>query len=201
MAVQWLRIERMEPTCEADWPCNLAGQPSFLLALPLRIGYLEHCLCWTRRQNSFWKCINTWPADQGDVASRPHLGSVEPVLCTTSFPHVILSVTMPHFWHNEDMHGFSSIWCFFIIWCSSNGRSTKLIELISNRHLSSISWMKCRYVGGKYMHFMTANKCRHPHWARDTVKLAPSLSPQHRSPLWACKATQYIFLSFWAYKS
>jgi hypothetical protein len=31
------------------------------------------------------------------------------------------------------------------------------VELISNRHLSSISCMKCRYVGGKYMHFMTAN--------------------------------------------
>jgi hypothetical protein len=31
------------------------------------------------------------------------------------------------------------------------------MELVSNRHLSSISCMKCRYVGGKYMHFMTAN--------------------------------------------
>jgi hypothetical protein len=33
----------------------------------------------------------------------------------------------------------------------------KLMELISNRHLSSISSMKCRYVSGKYMHFMAAN--------------------------------------------
>jgi hypothetical protein len=32
------------------------------------------------------------------------------------------------------------------------------MELISNRHLSSKSGMKCRYVGGKYMHFMTANR-------------------------------------------
>jgi hypothetical protein len=31
------------------------------------------------------------------------------------------------------------------------------VELISNKHLSSISCMKCRYVGSKYMHFMTAN--------------------------------------------
>jgi hypothetical protein len=31
------------------------------------------------------------------------------------------------------------------------------MELVSNRHLSSISYMKCRYVGGKYMHFMTTN--------------------------------------------
>jgi hypothetical protein len=31
------------------------------------------------------------------------------------------------------------------------------MELISNRHLSSIFCMKCRYVGGKYVHFMTAN--------------------------------------------
>jgi hypothetical protein len=77
-------------------------------------------------------------------------------VCATSFPFVILSVTMPYFGYNEDMHGFWSIWCFSVIWCSQNGRPTKLVELISNRHLSSISWIKCRYDGGKYMHFMTA---------------------------------------------
>jgi hypothetical protein len=33
----------------------------------------------------------------------------------------------------------------------------KFVELVSTRHLSSISCIKCRYVGGKYMHFMTAN--------------------------------------------
>jgi hypothetical protein len=37
----------------------------------------------------------------------------------------------------------------------------KLMELISNRHLSSISLMKCRYVGGKYLHFMTTNTPPH----------------------------------------
>jgi hypothetical protein len=31
------------------------------------------------------------------------------------------------------------------------------MKLISNRHISSTSCMKCRYVGCKYMHFMTAN--------------------------------------------
>jgi hypothetical protein len=31
------------------------------------------------------------------------------------------------------------------------------MELVSNRNLSSISCMKCRYVGSKYMLFMTAN--------------------------------------------
>jgi hypothetical protein len=31
------------------------------------------------------------------------------------------------------------------------------MEQVSNKHLYSISYMKCRYVGGKYMHFMTAN--------------------------------------------
>jgi hypothetical protein len=36
------------------------------------------------------------------------------------------------------------------------------MELVSNRHLSSISCMKCRYVGGKYMHFMTANSRQLP---------------------------------------
>jgi hypothetical protein len=37
------------------------------------------------------------PAGQGDVVGRPHLGSVEPVLCATSFPHVILPITIPYF--------------------------------------------------------------------------------------------------------
>jgi hypothetical protein len=40
------------------------------------------------------------------VVGWPHLGSVEPVLCATSFSHVILFVTVPYFGHNEDMHGF-----------------------------------------------------------------------------------------------
>jgi hypothetical protein len=31
------------------------------------------------------------------------------------------------------------------------------VELVRNKHVSSISYMKCRYVGYKYMHFMTAN--------------------------------------------
>jgi hypothetical protein len=79
---------------------------------------------------------------------KPHFGSVGPGLCATSSPRVILSTTM---------HGFLSIWCFSIIRCSWNGRSTKLMELISNKHLSSISCMNCRYVGGKYIHLMTAN--------------------------------------------
>jgi hypothetical protein len=44
----------------------------------------------------------------------------------------------------------------FVIRCSWNGRSTKLVELVSIKHVSPISWVKCRYVGGKYLHFMTA---------------------------------------------
>jgi hypothetical protein len=67
-------------------------------------------------------------------------------------------MTMPYFGHIKDMHGYWSIWCFSIIRCSWNGRSTKLVELISNKHISSISWMKCRYVGDKYMYFMTAKR-------------------------------------------
>jgi hypothetical protein len=103
------KIGHVRPTCQAGWPCNLTGRPSFLLALPLGIGYLEHHHCWTRRQNIFCKCTNTWLADQDDVAGRPHLGSVEPVVCAMPFPHVILSLTMPYFGHNEDMHEFWSI--------------------------------------------------------------------------------------------
>jgi hypothetical protein len=138
-----------------------ARRPSFLLAPHLGIGYLKLLLCWTCRQNGFWKCANTWSVGWGDGANQPHLDSVELVLCATSFSHVIFSVTMPYFWHNEDMHGFWSIWCFSIIWCFWNGRPTKLVELVINKHLSSISWMKCRYVDGKYMHFRTANAPLH----------------------------------------
>jgi hypothetical protein len=108
--VPWLKIGCVRPTCPASQPCNLAKWPSFLLAPPLGIGYLEHHICWTHRQNGFWKCANTWPTGQGDVAGQPHLGSVEPVLCAKSFHHVIFSMTMLYFEHNEDMHGFWSIW-------------------------------------------------------------------------------------------
>jgi hypothetical protein len=109
------KIGCVRPTCQAGWPCNLAGWPSFLLAPPLGIGYLKHHLFWTCRQNVFCKCANTWSAGQGDMASQPHLGSVEPMLSAMSFPHVILSMTLPDFRHNEDMHGFWSIWCFSVI--------------------------------------------------------------------------------------
>jgi hypothetical protein len=99
-AVFWPKIGRVRSTCQAGRPCNLVGWPSFLLAPPLGIGYLEHCLFWTRRQNSFSKCTNTWPAGQGDVAGRPHLGSIQLMLCAMSFPRVIFSVTIPYFGHN-----------------------------------------------------------------------------------------------------
>jgi hypothetical protein len=46
------------------------------------------------------------------MAGWPHLGLVEPMLCATLFHGVILSVTMPYFGHNEDIHGFWSISCF-----------------------------------------------------------------------------------------
>jgi hypothetical protein len=91
------------------------------------------------------------------LASRPHFGSVGPELCVTSSPHVILSVTMPYFRHIKDMHRFCSIWYFFVIRCSWNGKSRKLMELVSNKHLSSISWMKFGYVGGRYVYFMITN--------------------------------------------
>jgi hypothetical protein len=97
--VLWPKIGHVRPTCQASRPCYLAGRPCFLLALPLGLLYLDHRLFWTRRQNGFWKCANTWPAGHT-------LGSVEPVFCATSFPRVIFSVTMPYFGHNEDMHGF-----------------------------------------------------------------------------------------------
>jgi hypothetical protein len=85
------------------------------------------------------------------------------------------------FGHNEEMYGFWSIWCFSVIQCSWNGKSTKLVELISNKHLSSISWMKCRYVGSKYMHFMTTNKA-HPRIS-SVALLADLRMRDHRSPV------------------
>jgi hypothetical protein len=138
--VLWLKIWHVRLTCQADQPCNLAGWPSFLLAPPLGIGYPDHRLYWTCRQNIFSKCAtHDRPTDQGDMAGRQHLGSVEPVLCATSFSRVILSVTMPYFRHNEDMDGFLSISCCSVIRCSRNVRATKLMELSSNKHLYSIS--------------------------------------------------------------
>jgi hypothetical protein len=73
------------------------------------------------------------------------------------------------------MHRFWFIWCFSIIRCSWNGRSAKLVELISNDHLSSISWMNYMYVGGKYMHFVTANTPPPP-----THTLRVLLIPEHK---------------------
>jgi hypothetical protein len=116
--VMWPKIRHVGPTCQAGWPCNLVERPSFLLAPLLGIGCLEHRLCCARRQNGFCRCANTWPPGQGDVASRPNHGSVEPMLCATAFPCVILSATMPYFGHNEDMHGVWSILCFSVIRCS-----------------------------------------------------------------------------------
>jgi hypothetical protein len=83
------------------------------------------------------------------------------------------SLTMSYFRHNEDMHEFWSIWCFSVIWCSWNGKSTKLVELVSNKHISSMSWMKFGYVGGKYVYFMTVNSGRRQLRAK-IVKLTPN---------------------------
>jgi hypothetical protein len=149
--VLWPKIRRVGPTWQADRPCNFAGRTSFLLAPP----FPHWILLLSTYFDTWWERV--LEMCQHMVGRCPHLGSVELVLYATSFPHIILSVTMPYFRHNNDMHGFWSIWCFSIIRCSWNSRSTKLMELVSNRHISSISWIKCRYVGGKYMHFMTTN--------------------------------------------
>jgi hypothetical protein len=113
---------------------------------------------------------------------------VGPRLIATSSPCIKLSKSTPVFGHHEDMYGFWSVWCFSVIRCSWNGRSTKLIELISNRHLFSTSCMKCRYVGTKYMHFMTAN-CHHlgaPNlWSKPLVLLPIQYSPlSPNCPAW-----------------
>jgi hypothetical protein len=143
------------------WPNVGLRRPSFLAAPTLGIGCPVHRPFLTHWQSGVWKGANTWPADQGAAAGRPHFGSVGPRLHATSSPHVIFPVTMSYLGHIEDMHEFWSIWCFFVIRCSWNGRSTKLAGLIRNKHLSSLSWIKCSYVGGKNMHFMIANTPSH----------------------------------------
>jgi hypothetical protein len=105
----WGPIDR--PTGHATWP----GGQVFSMHRLSQIGCSSYQLTLTHGEDRFWECAITWPVGQGDVASQPHLGSVEPVLYATSFPHVILSMTMPYFGHNEDMNGFWSIWCFSII--------------------------------------------------------------------------------------
>jgi hypothetical protein len=150
--VLWLKVRLGGPTCQAGRPARVIERLGFVAAPTLGIGYPVHqpsLTCW---QMKIWKCANTWPDGQGGGAGRLHFGSVGPGLCATLSPHVILSVTMTYFRHIEDMHEFWFIWCFSVIRYFWNGRSTKLVELISNKHISSISWMNCRHVGGKYMH-------------------------------------------------
>jgi hypothetical protein len=137
----------VKPASHLTW---LGGQALWQHRLS-HIGYPSCQLKLTRVEDGFRKDTKSWPA------GRPHFGSAGPRLCATLSPCIILSVTTPGFGHNEDIYGFWSIWCFSVIRCSENGKSTKLVKLVSNKHLSSISWMKYRYVGGKYMHFMTAN--------------------------------------------
>jgi hypothetical protein len=52
---------------------------------------------------------------------------------------------------------FSPYRCYSFIRHSCSDKSTKLVELVSNKHLSSISYMKFGYVGGKNRCFITAN--------------------------------------------
>jgi hypothetical protein len=112
-----------------------------------------HQLTLTHWQSGIWKGTNTWLASQGGGADRPHFGLVGSCF-VPHHPLVSYSLWLPYFGHIEDMHGFWSIWCFFLFRCFWNGRSTKLMELISNKHLSSICWIKFGYVGGRYVYFV-----------------------------------------------
>jgi hypothetical protein len=91
-----------KPASHATWP----GGQVFSSHRLSHIGYFSYQLTLTHGENGFWKCVEKWQAGQGDVPGRPHLSSVEPVLYATLFPLLILSVTMPYFGHNEDVHGF-----------------------------------------------------------------------------------------------
>jgi hypothetical protein len=141
------------------WPAGQPSRPSPTSG----ITDLLHRPALTRVWNSFQKYTKPWATGQACGADQPHFGSVGPGLCALSSPHVILSMTLSYFRHNEDMRGFWSIWCFSIIWCSWNDKSMKLVELVSNKHLSSISWMEFGCVGSRYVYFMTANTPPHTH--------------------------------------
>jgi hypothetical protein len=47
--------------------------------------------------------------------------------------------------------------CYSFIRRSYSDKSTKLVELVNNKHLSSISYMKLGYVGTNNRCFMIAN--------------------------------------------
>jgi hypothetical protein len=149
--VLWLKVGLGGLTCQAGRPARVAGRPSFMATPTLGNGYPVHQSSLTRWQSGIWKGANTWPAG-------PTLALLGPGF-VPQHPLMSYSLWMRYFGHIENMHGFWSIWRFSVIRCSWNGRSIKLIELVSNKHLSSISWMKCMYVGGKYMHFTTTNTC------------------------------------------
>jgi hypothetical protein len=134
---------------EDSWQAGKSSDPQNLASLSLLYKF--------RGRTDFGHWIPCAPTFL-DMLAKQNLKMRQHLAGATSSSHVIFSVTMPYFGHIEDMHGFWSIWCFSVTRYSWNGRSTKLIELVSNKHISSISWMKYRYVGGKYIHFMTANK-------------------------------------------
>jgi hypothetical protein len=96
--VRWCCGQRLDTWGPLDRPAGhatwLGGQVFSMHSLS-HIGYSSYRLTLTRSANGFWKYANTSPVGQVDVAGRPHLGLVEPVHYATSFPRVILSVTMP----------------------------------------------------------------------------------------------------------
>jgi hypothetical protein len=121
------------------WP---GGQPLWQHQLS-HIAYPSCQLKLTHVEDGFWKDAKPWPVVHPLARLAP---SFVPRRLLVSY-----CLWLSYFGYNEDMYGFWSIWYFSAIRCSLS------IVLVSNEHLSSISWMKCRYVGVKYMHFMTAN--------------------------------------------
>jgi hypothetical protein len=84
------------PTCQASWPVSwLGGQVSW----PHRL--------WAS-PTSLDTCMKRFSKIRQTLAGRPYFGSVGLGVCAMSSPHVILSVTMFYFGHNEDMYGFWS---------------------------------------------------------------------------------------------
>jgi hypothetical protein len=116
-AVLWLKIGHVGRTCQASWPCNLAGRPSFSLHRHWALDTLsttsaEHVdkMVFGNAPTHGWSAKVMWPA--GHSLTR---------LSPCFVPHhflVSLSMTMPYFGHNVDMHALCSMWCFSVIRCS-----------------------------------------------------------------------------------
>jgi hypothetical protein len=86
----------------------------------------------------------------------------QPLAWPTSSPPVVEPMTLVKFKLWTIFMDFDPWRSYLIIWCPWNNNSAKLMEVVRNNHLFSISHMKYGNVGGENGCFTTANT-RHVH--------------------------------------